>query len=763
MSFNLPNSYLLGLLLVVSTHSGPQLVYSYPPVLSHQQADRAHTAKSILTDDSDEYEESGEDDEYIVDSASDLEEGVTLPGQRASDDDSRWNARNLNFYMGTKKDLMSFLDDQERHRQRQLKAEPGPVLPAMLPSRADGLFLEKTMSARLARLERSAGTAPLSPVLQQHGALALVGSPMSTSSAPAPGKTPTIFGLEPDYLCETLCPPREMCNARFELLIDDLVFLGLPVHAENGQWRRRRRGHRSSVGEVEPAGDPAAGASAGAAAGGLNSFHLVFIMNPPIIETNYRIDEMFHYVISRLLLVLRHEQAKHDYVWLQVKLIQRLREEFRAAPRAEPLTTFLAHRLLLCKMVADCFELISRSEIANLLVNGKLRSFQIPIKTEFLSLPRTTVPYLPGSHLLSSVGVVAKSGLVNVGDTTRYATTAADGGGAGRDAADSDTDTDTDTDADANDIIYYALLLLDDAATIVADIKAEPHSMLATFIRMIRPTELLARLAQVAGSLLLLLEIKSFAFHLIYWRRARVIPPLSSRLLYIVSPMAPVTLNLYKDIHLFLRHFPLLPLLPHFLSLLSATSRKPKQYANIIPLRDHREVYLEALGWLIRYGYVTQLHTFIWLKISRRIRMRVEEDLENEGIAPTRAAKAGAADASAVGATTAADNTSKPPQQQPPVAPQSQTAAHIVLEEESDTLILDPERATTLERRWINKIITDECHLSAELTLVFFKLLRYMNGKSLLELLLIKEGVSRSELRKLLFAIEDHIVLVRHW
>ncbi|KAL7666254.1 Nitrogen permease regulator 3 [[Candida] zeylanoides] len=755
MSFNLPNSYLLGILLVVSTHSGPQLVYSYPPVLSHQHADRTHTAKSILTDDSDEYEESGEDDEYIVDSASDSEEGVASPGQRASDDDSRWNARNLNFYMGTKKDLMSFLDDQERHRQRQLKTEPGAVSPAMLPSRADGSFLEKTVSARSARSERSAGTAPSSPVSQQQGASA--GSPMSTASTPVSGRYPTIFGLEPDYLCETLCPPREMCNARFELLIDDLVFLGLPVHAENGQWRRRRRGHRSSMGEAEPAGDTAAPAS------GLNSFHLVFIVNPPIIETNYRIDEMFHYVISRLSLVLRHEQAKHDYVWSQVKLIQRLREEFRAAPRAEPLTTFLAHRSSLCKMVADCFESISRSEIANLSVNGKLRSFQIPIKTEFLSLPRTTVPYLPGSHLSSSVGVVAKSGLVNVGDTTRYATTAADGGGAGRDAADTDTDTDTDLDADANDIIYYALLLLDDAATIVADIKAEPHSMLATFIRMIRPTESLARLAQVAGSSLSLSEIKSFAFHLIYWRRARVIPPLSSRSSYIVSPMAPVTLNLYKDIHLFSRHFPSLPSLPHFLKSLSATSRKPKQYANIIPSRDHREVYLEALGWLIRYGYVTQLHTFIWLKISRKIRMRVEEDLENEGIAPTRAAKAGAADASVVGASTGADNTSKPPQQQPLVAPQSHIAAHIVLEEESDTLILDPERATTLERRWINKIITDECHLSAELTQVFFKLLRYMNGKSSLELLLIKEGVSRSELRKLLFAIEDHIVSVRHW
>ena len=80
-----------------------------------------------------------------------------------------------------------------------------------------------------------------------------------------------------------------------------------------------------------------------------------------------------------------------------------------------------------------------------------------------------------------------------------------------------------------------------------------------------------------------------------------------------------------------------------------------------------------------------------------------------------------------------------------------------------DTIILDPGRATTLERRWINKIIYEECKLSPELTAVFYKLLKYMNGKNSLELLLLKENISRSELRKLLLSIEEHIISVRHW
>lgn len=88
---------------------------------------------------------------------------------------------------------------------------------------------------------------------------------------------------------------------------------------------------------------------------------------------------------------------------------------------------------------------------------------------------------------------------------------------------------------------------------------------------------------------------------------------------------------------------------------------------------------------------------------------------------------------------------------------------NLVLEDEGDTIIIDPGRASSLERRWINKVISEECNLSPELTVKFYELLKYMNGKNSLELLLLKENVSRQELRTLLFAIEDHIISVRHW
>ena len=95
---------------------------------------------------------------------------------------------------------------------------------------------------------------------------------------------------------------------------------------------------------------------------------------------------MFHYVISRLSPVLRYEQQKHDYVSQQVKNILALRELL-----LEGNESLLTEKSSLSRVIRDCFEGISTSTIANLSINGKLRSFQIPIKTEFHSLPDPSV------------------------------------------------------------------------------------------------------------------------------------------------------------------------------------------------------------------------------------------------------------------------------------------------------------------------------------------------------------------------------------
>lgn len=716
------------MVMVISTHNGPQMVFKYPPTLS----DKPQQTEN-------------EDDEYkVYDSDSDSE-----------NTDDEWDKKGYGFYSGTKKDLLLFLDDQEKHRQiatdgKDMKKVNG--LGIGLGKSEDSSFdttnfLRKTVSG-------------LSDSQSSH----------SRSSMKNQPELNQIFGIDQDYLVEMLCPPKEMCNARFEINIDNYVFLGLPVHCyDNGTWKKKTKNTSVVDSNLEESIDSPNLTS-------MNMFHLVFIMNPPVIEKNYRIDEMYHYVISRLSLVLRHEQSRHDYVWAQTRLISRLKEEFKTQTAYDNLTSFLIDKCSLCKLISDCFIDISKADITNLSINNKLRSFQIPIKTEFCSIPESTVPFIPGSHLSSTVNTISKTGLISVGETTRYGVNNLMSMVAGGNMIDNDGGIDEEGDSTADDIIYLALLLLDDPETIIRDLKAEPDLILANFIRMIKPTESLLKLSNKktsTNSALNITQIKSFAYHLIYWRRARVIPPLNIRAVYIVSPMAPITINLYEDIRNFKSSFPTMPSLPQFLKLLSSPAKKPRQFITLIPSKDHRDLYLEALAWLLRFGYVSKLQTFIWLKVSKRVRIKVEEDMENES---TKGHHKKQTKTKVILGT---DNTSKVAKLKNTSNPSSYEdrdiediafelknqygGPEILLEDEDDTIILDPGRANAVERRWINKIVTEECKLSPELTTLFYNLLKYMNGKTSLELLMLKEELSRNDFRRLILQIEDHIISVRHW
>lgn len=774
MSYNLPCPSLVGILLVVSTHNGPQIVHHYPPELS----------EATLQSKGAESDEDFDDEDYMEEDSN----KVSNPNV--------WDSRHLDFYIGTKKDLISFLDDQSNYRARLNE-------------------LKTTGSV-------NSSDTPPSPQVSSNDnstprSLRQVASNLSKNSIPnQPEKLSTqILGFEPEQLSEMLCPPRDMCNRRFEIMLENVVFLGLPVHVSgDGSWRSNKRKHKHSTKHDSESGKKEENRLSGENSdNSMSMFHLVFVMNPPEIERNYRIDEMFYYVISKLSLVLRYEQLKHDYVWSQTRLISKAKEEWRSSvsqTSQQSLSEFLASKSSLCKVMAQCFDAVTTSRIANLHINNKLRSFQIPLKLEFHSLPEITVPFIPGSYLSSTVNLLGNSGLISIGETSRYRTSSLmnllHGGQLGADDfephhEDNDDDLDDEDKGSTEDVIYVSLLLLDDPEAIIRDMKAELNSELANFVRMIRPTESLLKITnkvklQSEKSALPISEVILFAIHLIYWRRARVIPPLNSRSIYITSPMAPITTNFHRDISKFKSEFPTVPSLPLFLKLLSTRSRKLKQFASIIPSRDHKDIYLNALAWLMRYGYVTQLHTYIWLKVSRKVKMKVEEDMENElGRITKRSAEyAGTqrSDNKEVDNKVTIDKVSKPvdnsskqnqgteKQSSLTSKPSSSTledeidnikkklelstlVPNIALEDDDDTILVDPGRASSLERRWINKIVREECNLSPELITIFYKLLKYMNGKNSLELLLLKENVSRTELRKLLVAIEEHIISVRHW
>jgi hypothetical protein len=205
----------------------------------------------------------------------------------------------------------------------------------------------------------------------------------------------TVLGFKSDFLAGLLAPKVAAAKGRFEMSVDDVVFLGSPVHVRpDGSWRKRKKRRRKSELEGEEDGDEDVGGSIVANGEGsvepeerdasspavevdseangttvvedgdadderdedcdtsmkdregtMNMFHVVFVLNPPELEYHFRTAEMFDYVVKRFSRALKYEQANDGYVWREAEKISRLKE--RAAQEGPlPFHTFPMPKLM---------------------------------------------------------------------------------------------------------------------------------------------------------------------------------------------------------------------------------------------------------------------------------------------------------------------------------------------------------------------------------------------------------------------------------
>ena len=173
---------------------------------------------------------------------------------------------------------------------------------------------------------------------------------------------------------------------------------------------------------------------------------------------------------------------------------------------------------------------------------------------------------------------------------------------------------------------HAALLLLQDPETIVKEFEGDhkANGFLAFCIRQIVPTTSLQKISIRHN--IVARDLEFIAKHLVYWRRARFIAPLHPRDTYMVSPNADMS-ALPHAIPLYAARFPTLPSLPKILSMLSGT---PRPYRTFIPTAEHRDAYMEILAWLLRGGWVTQLRTFAWVRVTPEIKAQVAQEMERE-------------------------------------------------------------------------------------------------------------------------------------
>ncbi|KAJ9647962.1 Nitrogen permease regulator 3 [Coniosporium tulheliwenetii] len=509
----------------------------------------------------------------------------------------------------------------------------------------------------------------------------------------------------------------------------------------------------------------------------MSMFNVVFVLNPPALEYQLRVKEMYDNVVRKYAKVLREEQARSSYVWKEAREVLAMKQ--KAKENKTPMAT-LWHQIIsssaLAKSIAIVFDSISSSKIAHVHLDAGLEtSFQIPQAISTPYVPTTTEPQIPGLWLTTASVV-------------------------------------DDEDPEAGLSPHCALLLLEDAETLLKEIEGdakERSALLAFYIRNSTPTKSLQKLA--AAFSIKIQHIQLLANHLIYWRRARAIPPLNQRDTYIVSPNADMR-ALSSAIVGYAARFPTLPPLMKMLERLSGA---PRPYGSFIPSKDHRSAYMEILAWLMRGGWVTQLRTFAWVRVSAKVKGEVleiverearEEAEENAGRAEAEAAEqaqmtgeehfeqfaepkenAASSERKRLASlrhfyyhqiSCANVSNAEPPSQLPHLSKRQQPPLHagpvpkfsiLVFSKPHSLVGQIPQRANALEARWLehigNGFVDEKGDPHEELRELWPVLVKYLDGRHALEEIAGREGMKRKRVLDAVKELRERglLVIVKHW
>lgn len=624
-----PNPSLVAVILIIRTRSGPRLVFHYPGVPEAVQRNTSWHFGSANSD-SEESGSSSDDDQTVV-----------------SDDESTRSSRQT---------ARPSIASQSRGLGSISSKRTTRTLHSDAPDNDEDDDEVDNLDVDVLDLNSSPADKP-SPAAATNnaahdGATKTTRHENTTTDKRNVCEWEKLLGYPVEGLEMMLSPPSSMHKKRFEVMLHDLVFLGYPIFVrDDGTWKKKKSKKRAATqdGTTSPGHDGQAGqdandsgsdnendddedgdghdmfspplspltprrrrassdlspdsqseaalSEAASETGSANSdqdemtmFHVVFVMNPPALEYHIRLQEMYDNVVKKFSKALRYEQARSNAICQDAKKMQSLKAQ--AKENKTPMSVLwpaLISQCSLAKAIAILYTSIANNRIAHVSIGqGFEASIQIPQAISTPYVPTPTEPQLPGLWLTTA------NSLSDDGQSLSP---------------------------------HAALLLLEDKDMMLKEVEGdgkESASPLAFFIRELTPTKSLAKLSATLS--LPLSDVQFLARHLIYWRRARAIPPLHIRDTYIVSPNCDMR-QLAKAIPLYAQRFSALPSLPKMLQNLSG---KPIQYGFLIPSKDHKPAYMEILAWLLRGAWVTQLRTFAWVKVSAEVKAAVGVKMRGE-------------------------------------------------------------------------------------------------------------------------------------
>ena len=579
-------------------------------------------------------------------------------------------------------------------------------------------------------------------------------------------KSRTLFGLDEDGLVNLLAPDRSWHKKKFEMSINELTFIGRPIHAQHdGSWQRRRHHRRSkrdiedqdyeqstedeikSDNKIEQSKETAPNSKSE-----LTMFHVVFVLQTPPLDHNRCVKELYDNVVKRLSRALKVLQSRHDYVWQHVDSF--IGNGKHSSDNENESYLHKVESNYLTKALVTIFDAISISKIASVQLMPDIQlPLQIPPITSTSYLPSLTeAPIPPGLWLTT-----ATDAATNVNSSERNFTSAS-----------------------LQLAKSYTLLLRSSPQKIARDVQAGSGPLadhLPRFVAALKPTKSFWKIS--VENKISLADIQLLARHLIYWRRAILIPPLHQRDTYILSPNADFR-KLPEACKNFEQHFPApVPALPKILSVLSGI---PRPYGTIIPSSDHKEIYMYILAWLLRNGFVTQLRTFAYVRVTSDMKKTsAERDRDRE-----------ASFSQTVNSNEQINQSNENGPSRPSfVSRQSSDGRQSVRDPKGlklSSLIKSPVRATPEESKWLtsiqNSILEDDGlfgDLDADerqtLSHYWSTFTKYFDGTTALETVFIKEALKRKITWKILGSMglsfdggvekvngnDTLMVIVRHW
>ena len=525
-----------------------------------------------------------------------------------------------------------------------------------------------------------------------------------------------VLGHGTETLERFLTPGRWSDGKKFEVCLDGVTFVGLPVYGgEDGTWGKKAKDGEGKVApmpalskeasfeELEggvagvkiPAPqsrdfthapdslDSKAAASFGTSVGSASTasgvvaeqmtmFHVVFALSAGALEP----DQVFGRLARPLSKAMKYCQKQTNYVAAESRKMLALKTKAKVEKMSGmTLWTQMPEYSELAWALKEIYTQISVGEIASVRLDGNELSLQVP-----------------QTHTSSEVS------------------------------------------------LQSAILLLEDKDTLLHNVPNNdpPTQALAYFIREHTPTKSLAKHATNLS--LPPKTVLHLARHLVHWRKARPIAPLHPRNTYIIQTEAPPLHQLSDD---YARRFPALPSLEAMLRMLGG---RPVKYGLLIQSRDHRAAYMEILAWLVRWGLVVQLRAFGWLR--RRPR---EGDEDEERWKPTSVVgllgarlRSRSRDGDGEDSDRASEDTAVP----------FHASEHPEIDSEgADTgLITDPLHPSPREKAVLKRMSTslDDVEFEAR----FPSLLKYFDGEHAFEEIAGEEGLKRAKVEEWIGGLE---------